>query len=109
MSNRYKVKIGLQTITCDCPFTVTYDRTITNSNGEKKVITVTKKVKCRTMYDDDSPKRQKLQSYKYNDEKQTNYKQFMLPKQFATKNPKNQFLYSNYDLRGNNGTINFGC
>ena len=106
MSNKYRVKIGNRTFASDCPFSLT--RTITYSNGKKEVIKVTKKGVYRTMYDDDSPKRQKLPSYEYNDEKQTNYKQFMLPKQIANKDHQKQFLLNYFDLRGNNGTINFG-
>ncbi len=100
MSYKYQVKIGGRNFVSDLPFTVTLDRTITYSNGEKKAIQVTKEAYCRTMNDDDSPKRQKLQSYKYNGIEPKNYQQFILPKQIAT---------NYYDLRGNNGTINFGC
>ena len=79
-----------------------------NSEYDNEITPIPRKAYCRTMYDD-SPKRQKLPSYEYNDEKQTNYKQFMLPKQIANKNRQKQFLLNYFDLRGNNGTINFGC
>ena len=108
MSNKYQIKIGGRTIESNSPFTVTLNRQITYSNGKKEAIRETKQAYCRTMYDDDSPKRQKLPSYEYDDEKQTNYKQFISPKQIAAQSHKNQFLLNYYDLRGNNGTINFG-
>ena len=108
MSYKYQIKIGGRTITSNSPFSVTINRQFTYSNGKKEAIQETKEAYCRTMYDDDKPTRQKLAAYKYDDEEQTNYKQYILPKQIATRNNKNQFLLNYYDLRGNNGTINFG-